>query len=159
MSDPIARELLSLPKEPPSDPRWPELEAGIRIRFPAPFKHIAERYGDRCWNDFAYILNPLSNEYEGWVSRILEAERADRDAFPEHYLFPLHPEAEGLFPWATTDNGDVLFWVRKHSRWPTLIKGARAPEFEVDFSPCEIILYHIAAGTTRSRMFPDLSDG
>jgi len=158
MADAIAHELLALPREPPNDPRWSDIEKRMGLSFPAPFKHIAERYGDRPWNDFACILNPLSSGYEDRVERILAADRASRDEFPEHYLFPLYPESHGLFPWATTDNGDTLFWVRLHPRWPTLIRGPRAPEFEVNFSSCELVLYQIAAGTIRSRVLPDLRD-
>jgi hypothetical protein len=157
MSDAAADELLALPREAPRDPRWPEIEARIGLSYPIAFKHIAERFGDRCWNDFVSILSPLSADYNAQVQAILDAERTSRAGFPDYYVFPLHPEPEGLFPWAITDNGDTLFWIRKHLRWPTLIKGARAPEFEVNFSPCELVLYQIAAGTIRSNIFPDMS--
>jgi hypothetical protein len=157
--DDETRKLLSFVNQPSSDElgdsRWPAIEARIGIAFPTRFKRLVERFGDHNWNQFAVLLNPLSGGFEERLDAILSAERTTRTQFPEQFLFPLHPESEGLFPWATTDNGDTLFWIRRGSgRWPTLIKGARAPEFEVNFCSCDVVLYQIAAGTIRSRILP-----
>ena len=92
-------------------------------------------------------INPFSfsspDIYLNKINTICEVERSFRYKFPERYVFPIYPERGGLFPWAETKNGDVLFWITQHKPddWPTLVKEPETPEFEVVFSPCHQLLY------------------
>ena len=153
----LVAQLLMLSQRDPNDPRWHDVERSIGFEFPNTFKVLAETLGHCYWNEFAFIYNPLLDSYEETITSVLDAERALRQHSPNFFLFPLFPEPNGLYPWGGTDNGDTLFWVRMHDEWPTLIKGPRAPEFEVRFTPCERLLHQIATGAIRSTIIPDLS--
>lgn len=43
--------------------------------------------------------------------------------------YPIHPEPGGILPWATTDNGDTLYWLTDGDpdSWPILIRESRGP--------------------------------
>ena len=140
---------------------WDHIESTINIELPSIYKQVINTYGDHNWNDFLWIINPFSfqnaSEYLEFVQNTCEVERILRKSFPENHLFPIYPEKHGLFPWAITDNGDTFFWVTQHSpdKWATVIKAARAPEFEVKFIPCDILVLQICKGTIKSMVLPD----
>ena len=51
-----------------------------------------------------------------------------------HYA--LHPDADGIFPWGVTDNGDVLYWLCRGglSDWAIVVcdsRSSRWREFRV----------------------------
>lgn len=51
-----------------------------------------------------------------------------------------------------TDNGDTLYFITEGEPddWPTLLKDARAPEFEVSFLPPSLLVHHFVVGMLRS---------
>ena len=146
----------------PEHERWLLIERELRIGLPATYKNLIDEFGESSWDDFLHILSPFSeNPYLNLIEMgqmTLEADRISRRSFPAHYPVPLYPEKGGLLPWAGTDNGDSLYWITAASpdEWPTVIKGPRAPEFEVNFMPPHLLVYHFAAGTLRSTILPSL---
>ncbi len=160
MPDSRASELLQLGDAEVDPSAWKEVENQLALVLPAFYKAAVQRFTDRHWNHFLSLLDPFSdNPYLNLLQAshtILEAERTTRTAYPEFYPLPLHPEPGGLLPWAITDNGDTLFWITRQSpaSWPTLLKGPRAPEFEVFFLPTHLLIHQIAAGTIQSKILP-----
>jgi hypothetical protein len=138
--------------------RWLAVEEEYGLRFPGSYKTMIEEFGVSSWDDFLHIFSPFSEEanLRDFVARTLDAERISRLSFPSHYPLPLYPEAGGLFPWAVTDNGDTFYFITaaEPDDWPTVIKGPRAPEFEVSFLPPSLIVHHFAAGKLRSSILP-----
>lgn len=139
-----------------SDPRWPAVEAELGLGLPGDYKVLVERFGASSWRDFLHVLSPLDERSRRRVATILEADRVSRGEFPQHYPLPLYPEPGGLLPWAVSDNGDTLYFVTAGSPdgWPTLIKGPRAPEFEVSFAPPTALIQGFATGRLRSLILP-----
>jgi len=140
------------------DPRWPAIEGELGLQLPGSYKALVEQFGASVWQDFLRVLSPFDEQRE--LRRVggatLEADRALRREFPWYYPLPLYPEPGGLLPWAVSDNGDVLYFITAGlpDQWPTVIKGARAPEFEVCFLPPALLVYHFAAGSLRSTILP-----
>ena len=155
MNDPRIVQLLAIPRDGSvHDPRWQEVEESLSLRLPGCYKAMVDKFGASTWADFLHVLSPfdetLSLRRVG--DRILQAERDSRSSFPAHYPLPLYPEPGGLLPWATTDNGDTLYFITKGEphNWPTLLKDPRAPEFEVSFLPPALLVHHFVTGTLRS---------
>jgi hypothetical protein len=142
-----------------SDPRWPVVEAGLGLGLPGSYKVLVERFGASSWRDFLHVLSPHDERSWRSATAALEADRASRREFPQHYPLPLYPEPGGLLPWAVTDNGDTLYFVTAGppDGWPTLIRGPRAPEFEVSFLPPALLVHQFAAGRLRSVILPSSS--
>lgn len=139
-----------------SDPRWPAVEAELGLGLPGSYKVLVERFGASSWRDFLHILSPFDERRWQRVTATLVADRVLRQEFPQHYPLPLYPEPGGLLPWAVTDNGDMLYFVTAGppDGWPTLIRGPRAPEFEVSFVPPAALVLAFATGRLRSLVLP-----
>ena len=136
------------------DPRWPDVERALRLKLPIAYMTLIDLFGASCWDDFLYVLSPFdeSLNLQRRGGQVLEADRQSRRAFPSHYPLGLYPEPNGLLPWAVTANGDTMYFITfgPPDDWPTLIRGPRAPEFEVSFLTPPLLVHHIVAGAYRS---------
>lgn len=144
------------------DIRWQPVEESIGLKLPSAYKSLVNLFGGSSWGDFLHILTPFDDRLnlQRRAKSILDADRVLRSEFPSHYPLGLYPEPGGLLPWAITDNGDSLYFITISSpdHWPTVIKGPRAPEFEVSFLPPALLVHHFAAGTFHSIILPGSSD-
>ena len=145
---------------PPFDSRWPEVEETLGVQLPGSYKSLIDRFGASTWGDFLHVLSPFDEQsnLQRVGEQVIDADKMSRSSFPAHYPLPLYPETGGLLPWAATDNGDILYFITAGPAddWATVIKGARAPEFEVSFSPAALLVHHIANGSYRSAILPDV---
>ncbi len=162
MSDPRLRKLLTIHRggSDKSDARWQEVEQLLGLTLPGSYKSLVDKFGASQWEKFLHVLSPFEDRsnLQRRGKEILDADRASRREFPWLYPLALFPEPGGLLPWAITDNGDTLYFITSSppDEWPTLIKGPRAPEFEVSFLPPALLVHHFAAGTFRSTILPRL---
>ncbi|QDU61333.1 hypothetical protein Pan216_21880 [Planctomycetes bacterium Pan216] len=162
MSNEHLPKLLEIPRggSPPFEGNWRSVEQPLGLALPGSYKTLVDRFGASTWADFLHVLSPFDEEYnlQDVGRQVIEADKVSRSKFPSHYPLPLFPEAGGLLPWAVTDNGDVLYFITRGPAddWPTLIKGPRAPEFEVSFLAPAMLAYRIAAGFYRSTILPEL---
>lgn len=104
---------------PPAEPimargDWGRIEGQIGRSLPADFKALIATYGSGSFGEFLNPINPLRDGGIGfeWADQhILAHERGLRRDSPRSYALPIYPEPGGILPWATTDNGDTLFWL------------------------------------------------
>jgi hypothetical protein len=162
MSDTRLPELLAIGPgaADPCDPRWQAVEESLGLVLPGSYKALVDRFGASSWGDFLHILSPFDDRLnlQRRGRQVLDADKELRQEFPWYYPLPLYPEPGGLLPWAITDNGDVFYLITSvpPGQWPTLIKGPRAPEFEVCFLPPALLVHHVAVGTYRSVILSEL---
>jgi hypothetical protein len=162
MSDSRLSKLLSIPRggAEQSDARWRAAEEALGLKLPGSYKSLVDHFGASSWADFLHVLSPFDDRLnlQRRGQQELDADRESRRAFPSDYPLGLYPEPGGLLPWAVTDNGDTLYFITAGppDDWPTVIKGPRAPEFEVSFLPPALLIHHVAAGTLRSAILPSL---
>jgi hypothetical protein len=162
MSDPRIQKLLTIhvSRADNSDVRWRAAEESLGLKLPGSYKSLIDAFGGSSWGDFLHVLSPfdehLNLQHIG--KEILDADRETRRQFPWLYPLPLFPETGGLLPWAFTDNGDTFYFITSAApdEWPTLVKGPRAPEFEVSFLPPALLVHQFAAGTFQSTILPVL---
>lgn len=139
---------------------WRQCEQQLGLVFPSDYRQLIQTYGTGCWLGFLWVLIPFaSNTYLNVVEqgvRFLDAERTIRDQFPEEVPFALHPEPEGLFPWASTDNGDHLYWLTRGEpdQWPVIVFESRGPEFERHEMSCTAFLARWVSGDLAVGVFP-----
>ena len=73
-------------------------------------------YGSGTFGDFLNPINPLRDGGTGFdwaLENILRFDREMQFEDPGDYPWAIHPEPGGIFPWATTDNGDTLYWLTR----------------------------------------------
>jgi hypothetical protein len=162
MLDPRIPELLTIHAggAHKSDSRWLVVEHSLSLTLPGSYKKLVDIFGASSWGNFLHVLSPFDDrlDLKRRGNQILDADRESRRQFLSHYPLPLHPEPGGLLPWAVTDNGDTLYFITlaRPDEWPTLIRGARAPEFEVSYLHPALLVHHFASGKLRSGILPDL---
>ena len=92
---------------------WDSVDESLGVNLPGDYKQLVSRYGTGCIDDFLWVLNPFTqNDNLNLVIQAdakLDALRQLRDEFGVGLPYPLFIEGEGLYPWAFTDNGDVLY--------------------------------------------------
>ena len=105
--------------EPPRNPvginddaSWIAIERDVGVSLPADYKDLVLQYGVGCIGGFLWVLNPFTKNTNlnlaFQVQVKLDAMKQLRDEFGTK-VPSLFPEEMGLFPWAFTDNGDVLY--------------------------------------------------
>lgn len=100
---------------PPANPdggelSWSETEAAIGMALPDDFKAFADRYGPGEINLLIDLFDFRFPDTPELVDEILATPRQIRESFPDEYELAIFPEPGGIFPFATTSNGDDLHW-------------------------------------------------
>jgi len=114
------KKLMAPPTSPLNLPKgggWQVVERRLGIELPEDYKEFLACYGTGAVDNFLWMLNPFSqNENLNLIVQAgarLDAQRQFSAESGVETPYALHPEANGLFPWGVTDNGDVLYWLCK----------------------------------------------
>lgn len=112
-----------------------EVERDLELKLPDAFKRVVRAYGQGLWQGFWWIASPFAEDQPAhqrpWhIPRYRVAAgpesctilRETKAAYPQLLPWPIYPDQGGLFPWAMTDNGGVLYWLTAGDpeSWPTL---------------------------------------
>jgi hypothetical protein len=111
-----------------------QFERDLGVTLPSSYKQLVQVYGQGVWFDILHVLNPFYawlNDREPWLCRArgyaggpswCDRLRESRKQFPDDFIYPIHPEPGGVFPWAFLDEA-VLYWLMEGpaSQWPTLL--------------------------------------
>ena len=124
------------PVDTPTESDWRSVEGKLGFALPQDYKDFVDIYGAGSVDGFLWVLNPIStnpslNLFVQAKSRIDAQLRFSMD-FGGKSPYPLHPEPNGLFPWAVTDNGDVLYWLCEGppSAWSVVICDSRCSRWQ-----------------------------
>lgn len=120
------------PSEVPSASDWIVVEAVLGIELPVDYKQFVDTFGTGAIDGFLWVLNPISrNPNLNLIvqsKKILEAQRKLSEDPATKIDYSFHPDVPGLFPWAVSDNGDVVYWHCNGDpfNWPVVISDGRA---------------------------------
>ncbi|MFJ3205885.1 SMI1/KNR4 family protein [Streptomyces sp. NPDC086989] len=145
----------------PSQPRhkdWGEAERTLAVGLPGDYKELIGVYGGSCWDDYLYVLEPdcPNKHYDllNWAKYQFE----DLEDLWTVEKKPTELEIEGslLIPWATTDNGEVLYWLvlpgREPDEWAVMVNEARGPRWEHFSVSCTQFLASALTGELQSTL-------
>ena len=123
------------PDEAPQQNEWPRIEARIGTALPLDYKEFVSLYGTGKIDNFLWIFNPFSqNENMNLVTqlRVQLSALSELQAYGEVVPYQLFPDADGVWPFGITDNGDVLYWKTTGlpETWTVLVNEARSPDWE-----------------------------
>ena len=124
------------PSENNGNGKWTNIESHLGTILPDDYKEYIAIYGSGCIGEFIWPFNPFSkNEHLNLINQVnirIDALNTLRDQFEIKIPYPLHPQEGGLLPWAATDNGDVLFWLKEGNpeNWTIVINEARVEYYE-----------------------------
>ncbi|WP_030390130.1 SMI1/KNR4 family protein [Streptomyces sp. NRRL S-241] len=114
MSNALARLLEIVPA--PSrcrDKDWGEVERALSVELPDDYKEFIDVYGGSNWDDYLYVLEPDCPNKHYDLLKWAKYQFEDLQDLWTVEKKPTELETEGsvLIPWATTDNGECLYWL------------------------------------------------
>ncbi|MGW7709114.1 SMI1/KNR4 family protein [Streptomyces sp. NPDC054771] len=135
------------------------MESELGTELPEDYMELIDTYGGGRFDGYLWVLEP------GCVNRYYDLERSkcERDeAFQMLWEFgepkPELLEVPGsrLVPWASTDNGEFLYWLIRPgidpSGWTIMVNEARGDWWEHFELGCSELLVSLLAGEIRSEI-------
>ncbi|MFJ3814680.1 SMI1/KNR4 family protein [Streptomyces sp. NPDC090056] len=137
MSNNLARllEIASAPGEP-RQKDWSEIERTLGTELPSDYKEFIRVYGGSNWDDYLYVLEPGCPNRNYDLIDWTEQQTEDLEGLWEFEKKPRELAAEGarVIPWATTDNGEFLYWLVlpgiDPEHWTVMVNEARGDRWE-----------------------------
>jgi hypothetical protein len=147
------------PFEAPIKAEWGNVEAKLGISLPQDYKEFIEEYGSGKIGNFLSIFNPFSRNKNVNLIDQLQLQRGvfmELLSFGENLPYELFPQAGGIFPFAMTDNGDVLFWLTlgEPNAWTIVVNEARGPTWQSFDMSLETFLLELFSGKQMCEIFP-----
>jgi len=141
---------------------WAGIERRLDHRLPLDYKRMVEVYGPGVFDGFIWVLQPSGTNENLDLRRQRDAQLAglrELRASGEEVPFGLEVGNEELVPWAITDNGDVVYWVRSvpddPDAWVVTVNEARGPQWiTFDLSASEFLVA-VLSGRVAVATFPD----
>ncbi|MDQ8704698.1 SMI1/KNR4 family protein [Streptomyces sp. LHD-70] len=159
MNTALARLVELIP--PPVEPRvkeWHSAEQSLGVQLPSDYKELVHTYGGSNWDDYLYLLEPgcPNDNYD-----LIEWDEQQGEALDGLWEFeekPTQLEEEGarVIPWATTDNGECLYWLIRPGQapadWTVMVNEARGDQWEHHEVSCTQFLAGVLSGDLTSSL-------
>ena len=150
------------PKEVGSSTDWGNLCNQLETKVPNDYEDIILAYGSGGFDEFLYLFNPFStNDEFNLISRseyLLSLYKELNELDEEVYPYPGYGSEYKLLPWASTANGDVLFWLYElDSKQSSTIavNQSRTIRWELFSSTITEFLIDVLSSKTSVKAFPD----
>lgn len=162
-NDALDRLSRLLPRPAGVEPKdWDDVRRRLGTDLPGDYKAFIDTYGGGYVDDYLWILEPgCANESYDLIDSDEERSEANEYLWDGGERKPAEVDGTGarLIPWASTDNGEFLYWLA-HPRqnpdaWTVMINEARGPwweHFDMGFTP---FLAAAVAGDFRSEILSD----
>jgi hypothetical protein len=151
-------ELLPAPSGPGTAPDWDAAEAQLSTVLPEDYKELINTYGGGFIDGYLLLLEPgCPNDVYDQLKINAEREEAN-DALWQFTEKPSELQAEGsrLVCWATTDNGEYLYWLVRPGddpdARPLLINDESGEEWEWYDTTVTRFLSAVLCGEIRSQI-------
>ncbi|WP_041741179.1 SMI1/KNR4 family protein [Collimonas fungivorans] len=123
------------PIEAPPPGGWLEVERRLKTALPQDYKDYVEIFGSGTVSNFLWILNPFSANPNLNLEQQLKTQTdvlKDLRNYGEDVPYRCFPQAGGIFPFALSDNGDVLHWLTNGlpAERTVVVNEARGPEWQ-----------------------------
>ncbi|MET8164227.1 SMI1/KNR4 family protein [Streptomyces sp. NPDC005329] len=153
-------QLVAPPERAAPRADWAVLAEELGIELPGDYRELIDTYGGGRFDGYLWLLEPrCANRHYDLTRHIAERDEAFEmlweDGEPKPEQLESSPSSR-VIPWATTDNGEYLYWlVRPGSHpdeWTVMVNEARGDWWEHFDVGCAEILGKLLAGETRSKI-------
>jgi hypothetical protein len=159
----LARLIELIP--PPAEPRekdWAAVERTLGLPLPPDYKELIHTYGGSNWDDYLYLLEPgcPNDNYD-----LIEWEDQQTEALEGLWEVEKKPEeleevGTRVVPWATTDNGECLYWLVRPdtdpAEWTVMVNEARGERWEHHHATATRFLVDVLNGDLSSSILSSL---
>ncbi|GAA2339556.1 SMI1/KNR4 family protein [Streptomyces kunmingensis] len=154
-------ELLPRPQDSGQTPDWNTAETTLQTALPADYKELIDTYGGGFIDGYLLLLEPgCPNDVYDLVKISAEREEANESLWQfEDKPAELAAEGSRLVCWATTDNGEYLYWLVQSGddadTRPILINEASGEDWERYDMTVTRFLAGVLSGEFRSQLLWD----
>lgn len=122
------------------DIEWADIERRVGVTFPADYKELCEVFGEGEFDTWLWIFSSGGGSMH-FLPDNLKRLRGDA-AFHARYFLPytVFDGTSGLIPWASTEQGDNLYWdVQGPSGWEIIAAADEKPWHRLRMSTAEAV--------------------
>jgi hypothetical protein len=136
---------------------WNRVEAELAFVFPEEYKQFIQVYGSGCIDGFLWVMNPFSANSNMELAVQARLRQDALRSLIEDFNISCPYAWHDLVPWAFTDNGDVLYFLRANTDEDSsiVISDAGATEFQEVSMSLSLFLIALVTRTLRVSVFPD----
>lgn len=109
----------------PKSSQWKAVEKSLQFDLPPDYKSFVEAYGLGCIDGFFWTLNPVTQNKHLNLEKRIPSTIKEWSMLREKRVeipYALFPDPEGLVPWAITENGDRVHWLRRSKRLVVVVE-------------------------------------
>jgi hypothetical protein len=151
------------PASEPSRKDWSLVESEIGTALPCDYKELIDRYGGGLFDNCFWLLEPgCANKHYDLFIEVKERAEAFELLWGHGEEKPseLEEESSRVIPWATTENGEFVFWLARPGQdpdtWTVMVNEGRGPEWEHHQMTCASFLVAVLEGGVRSETLWEL---
>lgn len=129
---------------------WPEVFTALGTELPPDYVALIDTYGGGCFDGYLWLLAPDTSY------GLLEVAEEREKAFEELFDWEDRPcGAARVIPWATTDNGEYVYWIvdGEPAEWVVAVDEARGDGWERHEMGCVEFLRATLTGEVRCELF------
>jgi hypothetical protein len=115
------------PVDVPDEQRWASVEKKLGTKLPSDYLEFSSIYGTGMIADPGRlrltVFNPCAKAYESQFKTHCDIFQESKEMEGDDYVpYDIFPNSPGLFPWASDDNGNTVFWLTKGppDKWKTV---------------------------------------
>lgn len=149
------------PPAPAPDTNWDNVERTLGFRLPTDYKEFIDTYGGSHWENYLRVMAPGCPDESYDLFEWKDWQTEELNDLWEFEPKPAELEEAGtrIIPWATTDNGEMLYWLIRPGQqpddWTVLINEGRGPLWEHVPHTCTQFLASALTGDLRSVLLSD----
>nr|WP_246460846.1 SMI1/KNR4 family protein [Nocardia transvalensis] len=143
------------PPSPAPDTDWRTVERALGFPLPTDYKEFIDTYGSSRWEDYLHVMAPgcPNDRYDLFAWKDWQTEAMEDLWAVEPRPAELQEAGTRIVPWATTDNGEMLYWLirpgKRPEEWTVMINEGRGPQWEHIPHSCTQFLAAALAGDLR----------
>ncbi|MEV6319248.1 SMI1/KNR4 family protein [Streptomyces sp. NPDC051776] len=151
------------PAVTPEPKGWSLVENELGTALPQDYKELIDTYGGGLFDGVLWLLEPgCANKHYDILTEAEERTEAFELLWSHGEAKPPELEREGtrLIPWASTENGEFLYWLARPGEepddWTVMANEGRGPEWEHHNMTCVSFLLSALTGEVTSEIIWEL---
>ncbi|MFI5793429.1 SMI1/KNR4 family protein [Streptomyces sp. NPDC051677] len=138
---------------------WADVAQEFGTELPGDYRELIDAYGGGRFDGYLWVLEPrCANRHYDLLRHVAEREEAFEMLWEDGEPKPEQLQSSGsrVIPWATTGNGEYLYWLARlgshPDEWTVMVNEARGDWWEHFNFGCAEILVQLLTGEVRSEI-------
>ncbi|WP_093628435.1 SMI1/KNR4 family protein [Streptomyces sp. 3213.3] len=153
------RQLVTPPEGVARRADWEDVIGELGVGLPSDYRDLMYTFGGGRVDGYLWVLEPrCSNRHYELLRSLAERDEAFEMLWEDGEAKPAQLESPGarVIPWASTDNGEYLYWLVESGsppdEWTVMVNEARGDWWEHFDVGCVELLGQLLSGEVRSEI-------